>query len=128
VNGLEVLDVEIRNLLFRNIEYLIKSGEMKHPRKFITEICSNWLFKKFLTRNIRLEDHDNFDYILNQTGFEYFEELFKEVNLKLSQPISLVDICRIEVKYHIRDFPKDLEVYDSILPNSIKKFIRYENN
>jgi ankyrin repeat protein len=128
VNGLEALDVEIRNLFFRNIEYLIKSGEMKHPRKFITEICSNWLFKKFLTKNIRLEDHDNFDYILNQTGFEYFEELFKEVNIQLSKPMSLVDICRIEVKYHIRDFPKDLEVYDSILPNSIRKFIRFENN
>ena len=123
---LETLDFEIRKLIFQNMDFLIKSGEIKNSKALIIQSCSKWFFKKF-SLNTALESTESINYFLNKKGFEYFEELIKEINLKLSQPTSLLDLCRIELKCSVKNYPNDLEVYDSFLPNCMKKFIRFEN-
>ena len=120
------LDIEINNLFFQNIENLIKSGEMKHCKSYISQICSKWFYKNF-SLNAALETAESSNFFMNKNCFEYFENMFKDTNTVLSQPLSLKDLCRIEIKYHVKNYPKDLDIYDSILPNYIKKYIRYKN-
>ncbi len=130
-DDIKKIDVEIRDLFFSFVENLIKSGEIRNCRSFICQICSKWFYKNY-TVNAELETPveksgcETVENIIRSLCFQYFEEMFTQMNLMLSQPSNLVDLCRIKIKLNVEDYPSDLDAYDSILPNYIKRFIRFK--
>lgn len=140
------LDKAIRVIFFDFIENLIKSGEINNCRSFICQICSKWFYKNYssdaeLTMAIATNNdvNDSVDAnnvaskkknekIIRSLCFQYFEEMFVQLNSMMSQPNSLVDLCRINIKFNISNYPHDLCMYDAYIPNTIKKFLKYDSS
>jgi ankyrin repeat protein len=122
--SLLTFDIQIIRLLFDFIFDIIKSGELLNSRIFCYDMITTWFYENYSLNNVTTQQHDKaYDYC-----YEYFDNLMgKLYEILSSRPLSLQDICRIKIKYGLKNYPQDLDTFEFSMHNSLLKFLKFSN-
>lgn len=120
--NLSHFDTQMIRILLDFIFDIVKSGEVSNARVFCYDMITTWFYENYSLNNVTTHQRDKaYDYC-----YEYFDNLMSKLYDILSlRPLSLQEICRIRIKFSLKNYPKDLNAFESNMHKKLMKFLKF---